>query len=231
MEMIFHQGDLYKQYLENGDHIIQPRCFVFGQLMSPLEIEPTGETNIFSVRFYPEGFMPFASIPIKQMEQKAVSLEDLYGEEGLVLGNEVLSAGSTPAKIAMVEQFLLKRLCSSGVRGQMVKETVDLIFAIRGQLTIAELSQQMKINRKQLERKFSAVIGLSPKQLSRIIRLQAALKQLLHQQFVNLTDLAYEGEYYDQAHFIKDFKTFTGVTPKKIYGENLQLSSLFYGKD
>ena len=64
MEMIFHYGDLYKQYLQNGKSIIQPKCFVIGQLTRPLEIKPTGQTGIFSIRFHPEGFSPFTSIPI-----------------------------------------------------------------------------------------------------------------------------------------------------------------------
>ncbi|MBL7882399.1 MAG: AraC family transcriptional regulator [Chryseobacterium gambrini] len=80
-------------------------------------------------------------------------------------------------------------------------------------------------------RKFSSAIGLSPKQLSRTIRLQAALKMLLNDQFSNLVELAYENEYYDQAHFIKDFKEFTGSTPKEFYGTHLKMSSLFYGTD
>src|SRR5690606_32836910 len=67
IEMIFHYGDLYKQYLDATNSIIQPRCFVIGQLTQPLEIEPTGETKIFSVRFHPEGFTPFATIPIKEL--------------------------------------------------------------------------------------------------------------------------------------------------------------------
>jgi len=45
MEMIFHYGDLYKQYIQNGNHLIQRRCFVIGQLPRPLKIEPTGETG------------------------------------------------------------------------------------------------------------------------------------------------------------------------------------------
>ncbi len=88
-----------------------------------------------------------------------------------------------------------------------------------GQLQVYELSKQININRRQLERKFSSTIGLSPKQLSKTIRLQATLKMLLNKQFTSLTALAYEGDYYDQAHFIKDFKEFTGLTPKEFYGE------------
>jgi len=71
----------------------------------------------------------------------------------------------------------------------------------------------------------------SPKQLSKTIRLQATLKMLLTKKFTSLTALAYENEYYDQAHFIKDFKDQTGFTPKEFYGSNLKMSSLFYGTD
>jgi AraC-like DNA-binding protein len=54
---------------------------------------------------------------------------------------------------------------------------------------------------------------------------------LLNKQFANLTSLAYENEYYDQSHFTKDFKELTGITPKEFYGDNLKMSSLFYGTD
>ena len=100
-----------------------------------------------------------------------------------------------------------------------------------GQLSVDELSKQTNINRRQLERKFSSAIGLSPKQLSKTIRLQATLKMLLSKKFTSLTALAYENEYYDQAHFIKDFKELTGFTPKEFYGNKLKMSLLFYGTD
>lgn len=71
--------------------------------------------------------------------------------------------------------------------------------------------------------------GVSPKQLGKLIRLQTALKMLLNQQSENLTDIAYNSEYFDQAHFIKDFREFTGINPKEfITHENLALSALFY---
>jgi AraC-like DNA-binding protein len=231
IELIFHYGNLYKQYLEDGSSIIQPRCFVIGQLTRPLEIEPAGETGIFSVRFNPDGFLPFATIPIKEMENKAVSLEKLFGEEGSKIEQAILNADSTHERINHIEAFLLKRLLAIETIDDVIKSTIETILTANGQLSVDELSKQIKVHRRQLERKFSTTIGLSPKQLSKIIRLQVSLKMLLNRQFTSLTALAYEGEYYDQAHFIKDFKEFTGLTPKEFYGENFRMTSLFCGTD
>lgn len=231
MEMIFHYGDLYKQYVANGNSIIQPRCFVIGQLTRPLKIEPTGITGIFSVRFHPEGFLPFATIPIKEMENKAVSLKKLFDKDGKGIEQKVLNTNSISERISHIETFLLSRLADAKAIDRIIKSTVDTILTANGQLSVDDLSRQININRRQLERRFSSTIGLSPKQLSKTIRLQAALKMLLNKKFTSFTALAYEGEYYDQAHFIKDFREFTGLTPKEFYGNNLKMSSLFYGTD
>lgn len=231
MEMIFHYGDLYKQYLNNGNSIIQPRCFVIGQLTRPLDTEPTGESGIFSVRFHPEGFLPFTTTPIKEMENTAVSLEKLFGKDGQEIGQQILNANSTAERIKLIEIFLLDRLTDLETVDSIVRSTVETIMTANGQLSVDELSKLTQINRRQLLRKISSAIVLSPKQLYRTIRLQSALKMLLNDQFSNLAELAYKNEYYDQAHFIKDFKEFTGSTPKEFYGTHLKMSSLFYGTD
>jgi AraC-like DNA-binding protein len=76
---------------------------------------------------------------------------------------------------------------------------------------------------------FVKQVGVSPKQLGKLIRLQSALKMMLNKEDESLTSIAYNNEYYDQAHFIKDFKEFTGVSPKEFLGnDNMALSSAFY---
>lgn len=230
MELIFHLGDLYKQYVDAENFLIQPRCFVIGQLTQVLEIEPTGDTHIFSVRFQPQGFTPFAHVALKKLENKACALEDLFGDDGLELEQLILNASDTQARIRLIEKFLLHQLMNTETINQVVKSTVDTMIDVNGRLAISDLSQKLQLNRRQLERKFASAVGLSPKQLSKIIRLQHILKQLINKEFNQLSDLAYEGEYFDQAHFIRDFKEFTGLTPKEFYGENLKMSTLFYGK-
>jgi AraC-like DNA-binding protein len=227
MEMIFHYGDLYRQYSEDGSSIVQPRCFVIGQLTVPLEIQPTGVTDIFSVRFEPNGFVPFTDMPLKNFENLAVPLGEIFGKEGEELEAAMLASSDDKDRISIAERFLQSRLSNLENIDRVAKDVVDTMLGINGQLSVQELAEQLNINRKQLERRCAATIGLSPKQLAKVIRLQAALKLLANKQFTSLTSLAYEGEYYDQAHFIKDFKEFTGLTPKQFYSDNLKMSALF----
>ncbi|MPT35525.1 MAG: AraC family transcriptional regulator [Flavobacterium sp.] len=231
MEMIFHYGDLYRQYLADGSSMLQPRCFVIGQLTQPLEIESTGITGIFSVRFHPDGFLPFANIPIREMENTAVSLEQLFGEDGLEIEQKIRNASSATERIQHIETFLRNQLTDTRTIDRIIKTTVETILTANGQLSIEAVSKQTNVNRRQLERKFATAIGLSPKQLSKIVRLQATLKRLLSKQLTSLTALAYENEYYDQAHFSNDFKELTGFTPKEFYGDQLKMSTLFYGTE
>lgn len=228
MEMIFHYGDLYKQYLPNGESIVQPRCFVMGQLSRPLEIEPTGSTGIFSVRFQPDGFLPFATLPLSELENRAVALEVMFGKAGQEIEDLVLSATTSKQRIQHIEHFLLTRISDVEVLDRLVKSAVETIITANGQLSVDELSKRTYSHRRQLERKFSSSVGLSPKQLSKIIRLQATLQLLLTKKFTTFTALAHESEYYDQAHFIKDFKELTGFTPKEFYGDQLKMSALFW---
>jgi AraC-like DNA-binding protein len=231
MEMIFHYGDLFKQYLPDGSNIIQPRCFVFGQVTSVLEIAPTGPTGILAVRFHPDGFIPFSCIPIHEMENRAISLPELFGAAGSELEAKVLKSLSTAERIAIIERFLLGKLSTSEAADRIAKASVEVLLQLKGEVSVNELAEQLKINRRQLERKFSSTIGLSPKQFSKIIRLQATLKMMGKGEYANLTAVAYENGYFDQAHFIKDFKEFTGISPKQFYAGNLRMSALFTGSE
>lgn len=227
MKLIFHYGDTYKHHPNNGESIILPKCFLIGQLTKPYVVEPIGITGSFVVRFHPNGFLPFSTIPIKEMENTAIPLDKLFGKDGKEVGENILNANSTFERIKIIETFLLNRLTDKQVIDNIVALTIETILNANGQFSVNEHSLQNNINRRQLTRKFSSTIGLSPKQLSKTIRLQASLKSLLTKEIKSLTDLAYENEYFDQAHFIKDFKEFTGLTPKEFYGDDLKMSLIF----
>lgn len=227
MEMIFHYADLYQQYFEDGSSIIQPRSFVFGQITTYIEIAPTGITGLIAARFLPDGLGPFLEMPVSSLANKATAINDVFGEKGKLLEENVIAATDNRERIKLIESFLLSRLVDPQTINTITKDCIDIIFQSQGQLDVLELADKLKINRRNMERKFVAAIGMSPKQLSRVVRLQATLKMLDQKNFSSLTSLAYENGYYDQAHFIKDFKEFTGISPKSFFSENLKLAALF----
>ncbi len=230
IEMAFILGDDIKRYTSEVEFIIQPRAMVLGQTIEPFYIEPTGYVNTFAIRFYPYGFANFVTMPLKDLANKETPIELLFGEK---MANEleqtILEAMNSSERIEIIENFLLDKLHEKNTINNIVKITIDALLATNGSASISAILKEDLSKRRQLERNFIKQIGVSPKQLGKVIRLQTALKMLLNKKTENLTDIAYESEYFDQAHFIKDFKEFTGINPKEFLGnENMALSTLFY---
>lgn len=233
IEMIFILGDDIKRYTSGDDYILQPRAMILGQTIEPFFIEPTGYVNSFAVRFYPYGFASFATTSINELANKETPLELLFDKTTVDdLEQKIIHARDTGHRIEIIESFLLDMLKNEATIDNIVKSTLDVLLSTKGSTPINSILKDDLSKRRQLERKFLKQVGMSPKQLGKVIRLQTALKMLLTQQSESLTQIAYESEYYDQAHFIKDFKDFTGTTPKEFLGDDkMVLSSVFYAKD
>lgn len=230
VEMAFILGDDIKRYTSGDEFIIQPRAMVLGQTIEPFFIEPTGYVNTFAIRFYPYGFANFVAMPLKDLANKETPIERLFGEKtAKELELKIIGATDSNERIEIIETFLLDKLNEKSTINNIVKRTIDTLLATNGSASIITILKEDLSKRRQLERNFIKQIGVSPKQLGKVIRLQTALKILLNRKTENLTDIAYESEYFDQAHFTKDFKEFTGINPKEFLGnENMVLSTLFY---
>lgn len=230
IEMIFILGDDVKRYTSGDNFILQPRAMVLGQITEPFFVEPTGFVSSIAVRFYPFGFASFISTPIQKLANKETPLVELFGETGLE--QKIFTATDTKQRIEILEKFLLNKMKSADTIDNVVKSTIDVILSKGGSTPVNDLVKDDVSKRRQLERKFLKQVGMSPKQLGKVIRLQTALKMVLNQPSESLTQIAYESEYYDQAHFIKDFREFTGTTPGSFLSdEEMILSSLIYKKD
>ncbi|GAB5524837.1 MAG: helix-turn-helix domain-containing protein [Roseivirga sp.] len=233
IEMCFILGDDVRRFTSENEFIIQPRAMVFGQITKPYFVQPIGHVNTFAVRFYPYGFANFIKKPISELADRETPLTALFDEPiAKNLEHQIIAASTTEQRIAIVEKFLLDQLADQSVIDNIVKSTIDALSETKGSASINAILKDDLSVRRQLERKFSKQVGLSPKQLGKIIRLQSALKMILNGQGETLTQVAYESEYYDQAHFTRDFKEFTGVNPKQYLDDDqMMLSSLIYSRD
>ena len=233
IEMAFILGDDIKRFTSEDNFILQPRAMVLGQTIEPFYIQPTGYVNTFAIRFYPYGFANFVSTPISNLANTETPIEDLFGETpSKELEQKIILAKDTRQRIEIIQKFLLDKLSEKTIIDNIVKTTVDTLLSTKGSSSINVILKEDLSKRRQLERKFLKQIGISPKQLGKVIRLQTALKMLLDQKTGTLTRIAYESEYYDQAHFIKDFKEFTGTNPKDFLEDGeMTLSAIFYREE
>lgn len=230
IEMTFNFGDKIKRYTSETDFIFHSNAMVMGQRTKSYYILPIGDVDTFAICFYPIGFINFVKTPLENLVDKETPISELFGqEEAKDLEQQMIQAIDIQQRITIIESFLLKILNEKNTISNIVKSTVDALLKTNGTTPINVILKDDVSKRRQLERHFRKQIGISPKQLGKAIRLQATLNLLLNKKSETLTDIAYESDYFDQNHFIKDFKDLVGVTPKEFLdNEHMALSALFY---
>lgn len=172
-------------------------------------------TGSVLVYFRETGAASFFRVPIHELFRESVSLENfMLRSELLVVENQLLEAKTDLARIKVVEDFLLSRLKPVPPDG-LVMEALALIHKSKGGIRIKELLEKLNISQSPLEKRFRRVVGTSPKKFASIVRFKHLIEG--HKPQNSLTELSYEAGFYDQAHFIKEFKTFTGETPEKFF--------------
>ncbi|WP_421871134.1 AraC family transcriptional regulator [Marinoscillum sp.] len=229
VEMTFNFADGIKRYVSDAEYVVHPCAMVMGQRTKSYFIEPLGDVDSFAICFYPYGFANFVNTPLADLVDLEIPIENLFeADPSNELIHQMVHAADTQERIKIIEAFLLSILHERTTIDSIVKSTVDSLIATKGSAAISTILKEDLSKRRKLERQFKNQIGISPKQLGRVIRLQTALNMML-KDAEKLTNVAYESDYFDQAHFIRDFKEFTGVTPGEFLGnEQMALSSLFY---
>jgi AraC-like DNA-binding protein len=94
----------------------------------------------------------------------------------------------------------------------LIIEAVKIIYQTKGTIRIKELNERLFISQSPFEKRFRKLVGATPKKFASIVRFNAVLDNLSNTK--SLTDICYENNFFDQAHFIKDFKQYTGDTPE-----------------
>ncbi len=165
--------------------------------------------------FKEAGASQFFRQPLHELFRESFSLENFMLRSELLCLEEGLAEAKTDApRIAAVERFLISRMTNTEP-DKLVLAALALIHKSKGNIRIKELTGQLHISQSPLEKRFRQAVGASPKKFASIVRLKYVIQQ--YNSANSLTELSYEAGFYDQAHFIKEFKTFTGDTPEKFF--------------
>ena len=175
------------------------------------------KAGIFAVRFYPHAIPALFSVSAFELTGKAVELNDFLGAEGERLSDKIFAAQNFNRRIEIMSGFLDDRLGKRNGRDERIERAVELINLSGGQIKLPELIESFGLSERQFKRIFTENAGFAPKFYSRIVRFEAALEHFNKQRGKSLTETALECGYFDQSHFIRDFKEFSLMTPGEYF--------------
>jgi AraC-like DNA-binding protein len=164
------------------------------------------------VYFTEIGFTHFATHPANELFNLSLSLDNIFDRNRVTEVEEKLTIATTDKhRIKIVEQFLVSQLKDIET-DKLIVEAIKLIYQTNGTIRIKELNEKLFISQRPFEKRFRKVVGTTPKKFALIVRFNTVLDNLNNKK--SLTEISYENNFFDQAHFIKDFKQFTGDTPE-----------------
>lgn len=178
-------------------------------------VQLEGQGRVFGTKFRPGAFFPLLGQPVSQLTDRSVPLGELFGAEADALTAAVLAADDDASQIALVEAFLRRRLPARDPGVERVIEIVQLALD-RPEITrVEDLSELAQVPPRTLQRIFRRYVGVGPKWVIRCFRLHEAASRLAHSRDLDGASLAAELGYFDQAHFIRDFKQVIGHAPSE----------------
>lgn len=191
-----------------------PVSLVSGLRLSARLIDYAPQTAMLLVQFQEGGAAQCFAEPLHTFFATSVALEDIAGTGAREVEAQLAAASSTSHAVAIVERFLCSRLAEKEP-DKLIRKAVQHIRKAGGNLRIRDLAATLNISLDPFEKRFRQEIGSSPKQFAETVRLRQLIES--HSQSQTLTEAAYAAGYFDQSHFIRRFKTFTGQTPTEFF--------------
>lgn len=216
VSLVFHYGSPSKFKHKNEKAYVEPSFVICGQQQSYYDLALAGKTGMVLVFFKPQGVQSFFKLPMSELSNQNLALQDLLKDEASELEEKLFKSKNNTERIALLEAFLLKRL-EHKKDFDRISHAIRLIEQSKGQVRTRQLASEVCLGIKQFERIFSQQVGLNPKKFSGIIRFQNVVQTKQKFKSMGMYQMAIEHGYFDQSHFIHDFKSLTGLTPAAFF--------------
>ncbi|MEJ1964608.1 MAG: helix-turn-helix domain-containing protein [Gammaproteobacteria bacterium] len=170
--------------------------------------------SLVGVCFKPGGGFPFFNGPVVELQDLSVPLDTLWGPNAHTLRERLLEARTAPARFHILEGFLLEQVRRRPERHPAVRYAIDAFQATCGTSSVAAVTERTGLTARRFIEAFRHEVGLTPKVFCRLARFRGAVGDAFKSTgSVDWVQVALSSGYYDQAHFIHDFREFAGVSP------------------
>ncbi|MDY0906519.1 helix-turn-helix domain-containing protein [Pedobacter sp. CFBP9032] len=231
-EIIFNYRDIYESKI-NEEWNLQSPNLLAGQLRTFFYLQNTGTTGSIAIKLKPAALTQLFGLSMDQYVDKIVDLDSFphvalkqLKEKILAICNNGENKKESIIKKVLDDYFTI--LIHTALVNP-IKKPLELILNSNGMANVAEMAASAGIGERQLERLFKKYIGLSPKYYARIIRFNHIF-QLIKSKKNSWANIVYLAGYYDQSHFIRNFKSFTGEDPSSYFFEEKNMANFFLKK-
>jgi len=216
VEMIFHYKGSFDEITMSGKVEKSFTAGLHGPSQNYRRFTINEGFGIFGAYLYPFAIPYLFSIPTSELSDQMPDLESLHGGNNSELEEKIMLAVNNRQRVSILSSYLEKNLLNSASRQSAFFSIISDIIHSGSLMPVDELAKRSFLSTRQFERNFKNFSGFSPKLYSRIIRFQTATNHYGSNN-KTLTDIAYDCGYYDQSHFIHDFKQFSGCHPKQYF--------------
>ncbi len=206
IDWVFHLGNPWQCDFPNVQQQLKTaKCHVFGQIKKYINLTlPKQNLNVFGVKFHPWVANKIWNLDMHYLTDSCLALSDLEIPNMNILQERILRASTTQERITLVEEFLKPQLHIDTNISVMHRNLI---------LNKGQLQLNPEIGLRRMQQRFKREIGISPKLFLRTLRINAVIESMTQRSNQTLTELAFDFDYFDQTHFIKDFKYFTKMSP------------------
>jgi AraC-like DNA-binding protein len=188
-----------------------------------------GKVDVLGICFYPEGFYPFFKIPVSEFKNQILGASEVGFRLANTVREPLKEAPDAASRLKILENELALLLVNGSHPPENFRQIFNALKQSDSSHQISEFSQRNNIGMRQLERMFNKYVGVPASTYNTLNRFHKSLNQLLYNDYSKLSDLAFDNGYFDQMHFIKDFKRYAGNSPKNFVHQNdsiLQIGKL-----
>lgn len=220
----------YHEY-SSPEPLTHGEVYLLGPLRSQARITVHGKLNLFGIRIAVGRLPLLLQIDTSTIVQQLVQTPELdYLRE---LADAVAEVESLEERTKIVQGVIAQHSRIPTAEEQLLFNAIDYIIEYNGKCTVETAAEIAQLNKRGLERKFQHYVGMSPKRFIRMMRLKYVLdssEQVRDRsRMLRITDIALQAGFYDQAHFIKDFRSWMKETPVAFFQRHTQrLTGSFY---
>ena len=222
MEIMFNLGSGSFQTGRDNAFDTTPRIELWGQIIKPLQFKSLGKNKMLGIRFYPHTASMVLNDHVDQFNDHVTDFAAIDSIEIRQLHEQLLNTSLLREQLALLEAFLLKKVYTFKNKNSRFDLVHNVITDMKHEDfsdNIQDVAFRYGISSRYLQKLFLQYTGLSPKLYFKINRFQKSLI-LTSNKEESLTSIAYQSGYFDQSHFVRDFKFFTGFAPSAFHSKD-----------